>query len=71
MRVTMDKNCWCHTCGRALHYLGISNHRLGHRNRREDCTITSTYGDTHTYEYSKWDERGWQPTGQPTRSNRA
>lgn len=54
MRVTRDKNC---TCGRAFHYLGTTNHRLGHRNRRRDCTITFTYGDTHTYEYSKWDER--------------
>lgn len=51
MKVTKDKNCWCCTCGRAFHYLGITNHRLWHRNRRQDCTIT------FTYEYSKWDER--------------
>ena len=29
MRVTRDKNCWCRTCGRAFHYPGIPNHRLG------------------------------------------
>lgn len=51
MKVTRDKNCYCHTCAKAFHYLGIA----GHRERREDCTITFTYGDTKTWKYSRPD----------------
>lgn len=53
MKVTREKNCYCWTCKRDIHYLGISNHRLGHRNRKEDCTITFTHGDTRTWNFSK------------------
>ncbi len=53
MYVTRAKNCHCHTCKKDFHWLGITNHRAAHRNRRTDCTITFTHGDTYTYEYSK------------------
>ncbi len=53
MRVTRQKNCYCHTCDKDFHYLGIANHRMGHKNRREDCTITFTYGNTSKWSYSK------------------
>ena len=53
MFVTRDKNCYCHTCKKDFHYLGIANNRLGHRNRREKVTITFTHGDTKTWDYSK------------------
>lgn len=46
MKVTRDKNCYCHTCDRDFHYLGINSHRAMHRRRRENCTITYTYGNT-------------------------
>lgn len=53
MRVTNAKECYCHTCDKWFHYLGITMHRAGHRNRNEDCTITFTHGDTGTWNYSK------------------
>ncbi len=57
MRVTREKNCYCHTCGRDFHYLGITNHRKSHRNRGEDCTITYTHGDTITHRAPTRDEQ--------------
>ena len=53
MKVTRAKNCYCHTCQKDFHYLGINMHRAAHRNRNEDCTITYTYGDTKTFRYSQ------------------
>lgn len=53
MYVTREKNCYCHTCAKYFHYLGITNHRRGHRDRMEDCKITFTYGDTYFYRYSR------------------
>ena len=53
MRVTRLKNCYCHTCKKDYHYLGITKHRAGHRNRKEDCKITFTHGDTYSWSYSK------------------
>lgn len=51
--VTRQKNCYCHTCARDIHYLGINSHRAAHRRRFEDCKITFTYGDTYTFAFSK------------------
>ena len=51
MRVTRDKNCYCHTCKKAYHYLGITMHRAGHRKRNEYCKITFTNGDTRSWDY--------------------
>lgn len=62
MKVTRDKNCYCHTCAKAFHYLGIASHRAGHRERREDCTITFTYGDTKTWKYSRPDNASESPS---------
>lgn len=53
MRVTKDKNCYCHTCGREFHYLGINSHRAMHFRRREDCDITYTHGDRRYFSFSK------------------
>ena len=53
MSVTNFKNCYCHTCKKAFHYLGISKHRSAHRDRREDCEITYTHGDTYIHDFSK------------------
>ena len=52
MKVTRDKNCYCHTCKRDFHHLGISRHRAMHRDKKEDCEITYTYGDTYVFKYS-------------------
>lgn len=53
MKVTTSKECYCHNCKRDFHYLGINRHRAMHRDRREDCKITYTYGDTHTFKFSE------------------
>ncbi len=53
MRVTNDKNCYCHTCAKDFHYLGIARHRARHKKMGEDCEITFTYGDTYIYKYSE------------------
>lgn len=51
MRVTNKKKCYCHTCKKWFHYLGINMHRAAHRSRRETCEITYTHGDTYTFNY--------------------
>lgn len=45
-KVTTAKNCYCHTCAKSFHYLGIANHRLAHKRRGERCLITYTDGKT-------------------------
>lgn len=52
MRVTSDKNCYCHTCQKAFHYMGIARHRSWHRDEKEECTIEYTSGKTWVYRYS-------------------
>ena len=56
MRVTCDKNCYCHTCDKWFHHMGIARHRAMHRDKRENCTITFTEGDTYTWEYGERQE---------------
>ena len=60
MKVTRAKNCFCHTCDKAFHYLGINRHRAMHREKFEDCTITYTYGDKYTFKYSERKKYGKQ-----------
>jgi len=57
MEVTREKNCYCHTCKKSFHYLGIARHRAMHRDRGEDCEITYTYGDTYSHNFSQRIER--------------
>ncbi len=51
MKVTSNKNTYCHTCKKAFHYLGINRHRAMHRYKREYCKITYTHGDTHEFAF--------------------
>lgn len=53
MRVTNNKNCYCHTCKKRFHYLGIARHRAMHRKNRENCMITFTNGKTYKWNYNK------------------
>ena len=46
-------SCYCHTCKRRFHRLGIARHRAMHRHRREDCEITYAHGDVCIHEFSK------------------
>jgi len=50
---TNEKECYCHTCDREFHYLGIATHRSAHRTLKEDCKITYTNGDTYVHAYSE------------------
>lgn len=47
------KGCYCHTCGKDFHSLGIMSHRAAHRRRKENCKITFSNNDTYTYKYGK------------------
>lgn len=49
MKWTEEKDCYCHTCEREFHYLGIAAHRKAHLRRGEQCKITYTNGDTYTH----------------------
>lgn len=52
MKVTNCKTCYCATCKKYYHYLGITRHRAMHRDKCEDCTITYTNGDTYEHKFS-------------------
>ena len=49
----IKKNCYCHTCKKYFHYLGINRHRAMHRDKKEHCKITFTYGNTVTYKFDE------------------
>lgn len=52
------KTCYCNTCNRSFHPLGIMRHIAMHRDRCENCIVTFTYGDTYKYNFeSKDNER--------------
>ena len=53
MKTTNEKNCHCHTCKKDFHYLGITRHRAMHRDKKETCKITYTYGDTYIHPYGE------------------
>lgn len=50
--VTKLKACYCYTCAKAFHYLGIARHRAAHRDHQEDCRVSYTNGDTYTHRHS-------------------
>ena len=58
MRITRDKNCYCYTCKKRFHYLGIARHRTAHKERKEDCKISYTNGDTYIYRFETGEAGG-------------
>jgi hypothetical protein len=48
----MMADCYCHTCDREFHSLGIARHRAMHRERREDCKIQYSDGVTYFHNYA-------------------
>lgn len=48
-----EPDCYCYTCGREIHHLGIMSHRAAHRRRGEDCKIAFSTGKVFTYKFSK------------------
>lgn len=53
MKVTREKNCYCYTCKKDFHYLGIARHRAMHRDKKQDCKIMFTNGNVGCWSYSK------------------
>lgn len=47
------KTCFCRTCARSFHPLGIMRHRAMHRDRNEDCEIMYTDGTVYRHGFSK------------------
>ena len=48
-----EKNCYCHTCEKYFHYLGINRHRAMHRDKKECCKIAFTHGNTVIYKFDE------------------
>ena len=47
---------------RLVNYLGINRHVAMHRDKRQRCKVTYTYGDTYTYPFDELKKRNNQPT---------
>lgn len=50
---SQEPDCFCYTCNREIHHLGIMSHRAAHRRRAEDCMILFSTGKVYTYKFSK------------------
>jgi len=57
MRVTNGKDCYCLTCKKDFHYLGIARHRAMHREKKEYCEIQYTNGQIYKHDYREKSER--------------
>jgi hypothetical protein len=47
-----DPDCYCHTCERDIHHLGIMSHRAAHRRKNEVCVIEYSDGRTIKHDFS-------------------
>jgi hypothetical protein len=47
-----EKDCYCKTCKKYFHHLGIARHRAAHRDKYQDCIIYYTH-TVGSHEYSK------------------
>ena len=45
--------CYCHTCKKDFQSNGIARHRAMHRDKKQDCKITFTHGDTYSWKFSE------------------
>jgi len=52
MKAAKNNTCYCYTCEREYHYLGINSHRAAHRRRRENCIIGYTNGKVRSFKFS-------------------
>lgn len=52
-----EKTCYCHTCEREFHSLGIARHRAAHRDRHEDCDVSLSDGVIYTFKYASKQDR--------------
>lgn len=49
--------CYCHTCHKGFYSLGIARHRAAHRDKKENCVITFSGGNTESYNYENKDKK--------------
>jgi len=47
-----EETCYCKTCDRWFHYLGIARHRAMHRDKHEYCEIIYTDGTTYSHDFA-------------------
>jgi hypothetical protein len=50
--IAKHKDCYCHTCKKSFNHLGIARHRAFHRDKRENCKITYSSGNTYLHIFS-------------------
>jgi len=47
----MNKSCYCETCDKHFHPLGIATHRAMHRRNKQDCVIFNSDHIRTEYKY--------------------
>lgn len=52
-----EPDCYCISCDRNIHHLGIMSHRAMHRRRKENCRIQFSDGRTVSYRFEAADEQ--------------
>lgn len=52
------KNCYCYTCEKEYHHMGIARHRAMHRDKKENYRISFSNGDTYLFKYSEGENKG-------------
>ena len=53
MEVTKEKNCYCFTCDKDFHYLGIARHISMHRSKKEACKVMYTNDNIREFSDTK------------------
>lgn len=48
-----NKTCYCETCKKSFHPLGIMRHIAMHRDHYEDCYVKFTHGDRYHYRFKE------------------
>lgn len=46
------KDCYCYTCSKAMHHLGVARHRAMHREKKTDCKIKFSGGQIFSWSYA-------------------
>lgn len=47
------ETCYCVTCNKWFHFLGIARHRAFHRDKKEICEIRFTNGERKKWDYTE------------------
>lgn len=64
MTIERQKECYCYTCDKPIHSLGVARHRAMHRDKKEECQIM--YADGRIADY---DFRSKNPTPRARETN--